>query len=268
MSVEAQSIGNCSAGQNSQEMLYKECPPIASMGFWANSEVPLSAGARPMKLAEQQKAVAAHKLPFSQELKVRDNLSQAQQIAEVGDDIRWDLIIQEAAKMSCGLRAPVAAKKVEADDDEIRSTSASGSGSAESDETEEASSLGDDESISRGSSGKTPPWRRDGYQPTSSDRSTTGSSYSPPWRRSAKKEEDARVYSIATMLQCWFVMQQSSMVATTAPSVEEEEEPLEEETAEALAPARPVQAPAAPCRKAPKEAPWRRHAKPAASKKA
>merc|ERR1719265_2207715 len=85
-------------------------------------------------------------LPFAEELEVRDRLATAKEIAEVGDDIRWDLIIEEAAKLPCGLRGgavvcPV--KKASASDDEDRrSTSASGSGGDEAThvDSDEASS--------------------------------------------------------------------------------------------------------------------------------
>jgi hypothetical protein len=199
-----------------------------------------------MKLREEKKqqqqlcaptpAPLLPSLPFDEELEVRDRLATAKAMAGVGDDIRWDLMIEEAAKMSCGLRGGPellpCKKAVHSDDEDRRSTSASGGDDAtggESDETEpELEASSNDESdqpdAAAGVFGaKLPPWRRSGKvapEDQGPDVSADGNTATTlaPWRRSAAKHECPkpvdrvdcdRVYSITMLLQCWSLMQQN-----------------------------------------------------------
>mmetsp|Transcript_30124 Transcript_30124/g.48576 ORF Transcript_30124/g.48576 Transcript_30124/m.48576 type:complete len:277 (-) Transcript_30124:69-899(-) len=214
--------------------------PIASIGFWADCSVPLSAGVDTWKTsAPKQHPVAStvpllSSLPFDQELEVRDRLASAKEVAGVGDDIRWDLIIEEAAKLRCGLPVGPAAKLpaekskgyVVDDDADHRSTSASDSGgeetnALESDTTEleassqdEAPGLGLDAAMDL-LGAKLPPWRRSRTAAAVYDQGQTASNLEAaatqrPWRRSTQKMKPdvcARVYTISTLLRCWVSMQ-------------------------------------------------------------
>jgi len=231
-------IRTCSAStpQETSSSIQECPPPIASLGFWARKDVPLSAGTDSlvMKLRAERAAKTPpqpapapapllESLPFGEELEVRDRLSTAKAIADVGNDIRWDLIIEEAAKIPCGLRAGpttiLPKKACHSDDDDHRSTSASGSGGeeatgGESDETE----LEPDAPVS---CGKLPPWRRSEKfaQRDQGRRVATEATTPPPWRRGETTEKSraepverdvsTRVYAIATLLQCWSLMQHS-----------------------------------------------------------
>jgi len=267
----------------------KKCPPVASLGFWAQSEVPLSVGACSLnpgaKTANLPQlasglplaTVALPTTPLEEELKVRDRLAMAKEMAEVGDDIRWDVIIEEAARMSCGLKTDVHTRKLKEeplpDDDENRSTSASGSGGGEVDETEqEEEGSSNDETEDSGKydapivrDAKLPPWRRSRAataDSTGSDRKLEQQAAAPPpWRRgAATKSNDqdvsARVYSITTMLQCFMLMNQSSAEPSPAEAPRQE---AKEKLASIPPPPpgyAPRSSPAAPA--AARDAPWRR----------
>lgn len=228
------------------------CQPIASLGFWASSDVPLSAGASSLNLAPKKStSVALPSMPLDEELKVRDRLAMARELAEVGDgNIRWDLIIEEAARMSCGLKVDIRGsslkKAAPTDDEDLRSTSASGSGRGELDETEpeiEVSSSEETEDSGRKAMlglKKLPPWRRSrtasGETPRACEEEPRAvAATPPPWRRAGAAKSSAavgeqvastRVYTMTTMLQCWLLMQQSSgeeVVAARCPDGDEEQ---------------------------------------------
>merc|ERR1719409_740386 len=77
-------------------------------------------------------------------------LELAKEQAEVGDDIRWDVVMGMAATMPCGLKQPSAPRK-KRDDDECStamSTTAS-SGAAESEDTYTATTSGSETEMSR-----------------------------------------------------------------------------------------------------------------------
>lgn len=240
-------IRTCSAANASQadrlQGPVQKCAPIASLGFWACSDVPLSAGTGSLQQkvsSEKQSApdslaVALPSLPLHEELKVRERLAAAKELAEVGDNIRWDLIIEQAARMPCGLKADLQARGLKkaplSEDDDRRSTSASGSGAGEgdTDETEpelEASSSDEIENLGKDSAphvldAKMPPWRRSRVSTpgTLSSSQSQVATAPPPWRRNVAKET-AHVYSVSTMLKYWILMNQSSIVETNAPEVD------------------------------------------------
>jgi len=263
----------------------EECPPIASLGFWAQPEVPLSSGASSLSLSSQKTqlssmkpaAVALPTMPLQKELQVRDRLAVAREMAGVGNDIRWDLIIEEASKMSCGLRADVHAnisKTAQApDEDDRRSTSASGSGGGEVfDETEVSSS---DEIEETGKdivptivATKKPPWRRSQASTSSSQdkepASPVAKAAPPPWRRTRTSSGDvASVYSLTTMLQCLMLMRQTS--ADKVPMAELFQDPGDQQ--QKLSPTEPPPVAAVVATSEPasttskKDAPWRRRAR-------
>lgn len=284
-----------------------DAPPIASFGFWANPSVPLSAGVgTPLparqppapRPAQPAPAPLLSTLALSEELEVRDRLAEAKELAEVGGDIRWDLIIAEAAKLPCGLggqalpSAAMEEKKLEKgssdDDEDHRSTSASGSGvSGEVHEAEpevDASSNDEKDEPSRPAkdaifSDRLPPWRRsraavkqgDCKEQEVAPNAAEGAdaTASPPWRRAlaakgrpaaAGEDAAARVYSVATMLQCLMLMRQRDVAETDAAKGEEGLRPTPSPAAPSV--------PAAEAGAAPREAgagagglanaPWRR----------
>lgn len=269
-----------------QKTAFVQCPPIASLGFWAHPEVPLSSGASSQSLSSQKtqltsmqpEAVALSTMPLQKELQVRDRLAMAREMAGVGNDIRWDLIIEEASKMSCGLKADVHAnipQKVQAlDEDDRRSTSASGSGAGEVfDETEVSSS---DETEETGEdivptmvATKRPPWRRSQASTSSSQEkepaSPVASAAPPPWRRSRTSSADAvaSVYSLTTMLQCLMLMRQTS--ADKVPMEElfqdfgDQQQKFSPTAQPGFAAVDATSAPASTTSK--KDAPWRRRAR-------
>lgn len=216
--------------------------PIASLGFWADASVPLSIGVDSWKTTTpkiQPRAPSAvqllKSLPFEQELEVRDRLATAKEIAGVGNNIRWDLIIEEAAKLPCGLRNNPMKPSMEKtkgcstdDDADHRSTSASDSGeetnALESDTTELEASSHDEATIAGKdvtaffSGTKLPPWRRS--RPAAEN--NQGRLFSEleddasmrPWRRAPQKatpDSCTRVYTITTLLQCWVSMQRGTL---------------------------------------------------------
>jgi hypothetical protein len=169
-------------------------------------------------------AVALPTTPLQKELQVRDRLAMAREMAGVGDDIRWDLIIQEASKMSCGLKtdahANISKKSLAPNEDDRRSTSASGSGAGEVFEETEVSSSDEIEDTGKDivptmAAPKKPPWRRSQTSTGSPQEKEPGSpvanAAAPPWRRSRTSSADvASVYSLTTMLQCLMLMRQTS----------------------------------------------------------
>lgn len=264
----------------------RKCAPIASLGFWAQSEVPLSMGISALKHdAKNQEsaslaAVALPSIPLEEELKVRDRLAMAKEMAEVGDDIRWDVIIEEASRMPCAVNVNSHASGLKkaplTDDDENRSTSASGSGGAETDETEpELEATSNDETGDSGKDtppatpdAKLPPWRRTRASTTDSgDQESRTAVAAPPWRRggnknlaaSTKSEGSTRVYSIATMLQCWMLMQQTPTAIVEAECQEDNCHESEEAQEQKSAPPPPpgFASKASPAGAA-RDAPWRR----------
>lgn len=105
-------------------------PSIASYGFWASKDVPLSAGVRKVTLPKSTYA------PQIIDPQVKSMCHVAQERAEVGGDIRWEVILEQAAQMPCALRACNVAvtpepimKKSSFDGEDCESTSG-GSGSA------------------------------------------------------------------------------------------------------------------------------------------
>jgi len=81
-------------------------PPIASLGFWADKAVPLSCGVRQ---AARDKAQVPPAPMSASAVELQAQCCQARAHAEVGGDIRWDVIIEQAALLPCGLRMPAAA---------------------------------------------------------------------------------------------------------------------------------------------------------------
>lgn len=260
-----------------------DVPPIASFGFWAHRSVPLSAGVTSLpnrqppavRSKQAQAAPALPKMPLQEELEVRDNLALARELAQVGDNIRWDLIIGEAAKMPCALRGRTqlpAAKKATSDDDvdDHRSTSASGSGVVgETDEAEpEVETSSNDEKEEHAEENRfgnrLPPWRRqrspksdsddnavetsaanDSQEMETSQPLTESSKAIAPWRRgaaaksrstAAQQDESARVYSISTMLQLYLLMQRAASPSEATTATSERSEFKEEPTLHSDAP--------------------------------
>lgn len=272
-----------------QELLQKtafvQCRPIASLGFWAQPEVPVSSGASSLSLISQKtqltsmkpEAIALPTMPLQKELQVRDRLAMAREMAGVGNDIRWDLIIEEASKMSCGLKTDVHAnmsKKSQAlDEDDRRSTSASGSGGGEVFEETEVSSSDEIEDTDKDivpamAAPKKPPWRRSQTSTSSSQEkepaSPVANAAAPPWRRSRTSSADvASVYSLTTMLQCLMLMRQTS--ADKVPMAELFHDFGDQQrTFSSTAPSGSVAivAPSAPASTtSKKDAPWRRRAR-------
>lgn len=231
-------------------------------------------------------------MPLDEELKVRDRLAMARELAEVGDgNIRWDLIIEEAARMSCGLKVDIRGsslkKAAPTDDEDLRSTSASGSGRGELDETEpeiEVSSSEETENSGRTAMlglKKLPPWRRSrtasGETPRACEKEPRAvAATPPPWRRAGAAKSSAavgeqvastRVYTMTTMLQCWLLMQQSSgeeVVAARCPDGDEEQKQVSTLTPPpAFAPVE--SAGATSNRTSHSDAPWRRRPRAASA---
>jgi len=134
-------------------------PPIASLGFWADKAVPLSCGVRQ---AARDKAQVPPAPMSASAVELQAQCCQARAHAEVGGDIRWDVIIEQAALLPCGLRMPAAAPsrapaaklgKLGEDDE---STSA-GSGSC-SEGAAGPGSASDSESDAASQSGPAAPW--------------------------------------------------------------------------------------------------------------
>jgi len=258
-----------------------QCPPIASIGFWAQPEVPLSSGASSLSLSSQKvqmttmkpEAVALPTMPLQKELQVRDRLAVAREMAGVGNDIRWDLIIEEASKMSCGLKAESHANipKKALDEDDRRSTSASGSGGGEVfDETEVSSSdeIEETDMVPAILATKKPPWRRSQASTSSSQEKEPSSPVArvapPPWRRTRTSSGDvASVYSLTTMLQCLMLMRQTSAdkvpMAELFQDVGDQQQKLSPTAPAGFAAVVATSAPASTTSK--KDAPWRRRAR-------
>jgi hypothetical protein len=224
--------------------------PIAAQGFWADASVPLSAGvdtwktkAPKVQACTPPKVPLLASLPFDRELEVRDRLASAKEMAGVGDDIRWDLIIEEAAKLQCGLRGVVPAqselsgekaKGRSADDDaDLRSTSASDGENALDSDTTELEVSSQDEAAGKGQDttagvfgAKLPPWRRSRHA-AETDKGRETSEVEPsatlrPWRRTSQKgkaDASAHVYTISTLLQCWASMQREINTEVQLPPV-------------------------------------------------
>lgn len=258
----------------------RKCAPIASFGFWAQNEIPLSMGTsaleRSSKTSEPASLTdeATPSIALDEELKVRDRLAKAKEMAQVGDDIRWDLILEAASAMPCKLKVDSLASGLKkaplTDDEDHRSTSASGSGGAETDETELEASSNDE----TGESGKDapptpdaklPPWRR--ARATTTDSLGSGQespvpAVSPPWRRGgskAKGEDAARVYSITTLLQCWMLMQQTPTAIVEAECAEADCQEAEEQKSTPPPPGfAPIPSSAGAAKSSVKDAPWRR----------
>jgi len=172
-------------------------------------------------------------MPLKKQLKVRDDLAAAKEMAGVGTNIRWDLIIEDAAKTSCGIKANAAAmKKANAAAD--CSTSASGSGRGEVDEesSNDDSSDSGKEAASQIITAKLPPWRRQSPSATvaspqsiaspSDDQAPSAAVVpSPRWRRGGAEEvhvpvPDTRVYHLTTMLAVFSMMRDASVEVVEA----------------------------------------------------
>lgn len=162
----------------------KESTGIASMGYWADKDVSVM-GAYPWRQARELNKTGPSSYVLCQEAKVR---------GKVGDDIRWDVVLEQAAKLPCGLPsadANGASKEVPYD---AISTSA-GSESTPV-EFEGPGSPAGNSPVMSGSDKEdlfVAPWRRlrDFSDTTanidsSSDNEDTISSFDFPWRRLGK----------------------------------------------------------------------------------
>lgn len=219
---------------------------IASLGFWADKNIPVSTGARHMHL---RRGPAAASAPGSAGLEeVHSLCMEAKLRADVGDDIRWGVILEEAAKMSCGLRGvtPMKAKQALGKDDDTESTSASGGSGADTDVTESGdTSASGSEEDSVDLSQKRP---RNHIDSSSGDGNCTAA-------------VRTRVYSVAVLLQCWTLMQHTA----SANSGSVDTLPNETEVSLTPEPIVPHHGMSSPHGKSPstavRDAPWRRSRK-------
>lgn len=135
-------------------------PPIASFGWWADKAVPLTQGVRHVT-SEKPAAPAASR---ADAMELRTWCCEARDRADIGGDIRWDVILEQAALLDCGLRSratPIAqapakasAGKADKPGEDEESTSA-GSGSC-SDGAIEPSSASESEADAAWALGRMP----------------------------------------------------------------------------------------------------------------
>lgn len=248
--------------------------PIASLGFWASNDVPISAGKSSLKqsanlshskpAATSLAAVVLPSLPLDKELEVRENLAAASELAEVGTNIRWDLILEEASKMSCGLKTSgiknnfKKAASTRSADEDLRSTSASGSGGdLEAGSNSDLEDEGQREA--NVSLAQMPPWRRSPVSKPDlvcSGQRETGARVPPPWRRRTASTDSCQTYSIATMLNYWFLMDQASNAIVETKAAEDDYPDVLEQKCKAPPPS--SASGAARDRSSQMDAPWRR----------
>jgi len=139
--------------------------PIALTGFWAKGNVNIDCVVPKINgvgCARVEKPLKPVERSNCRVLAAKDH-------AEVGEDIRWDIIFQEAAKFPC---APSHAKPVKSDSDDAMSTNSGGSTDSDADTDANSGS----ERIER------------------APKSTKSSSTS---------QSEVCVYSIVTMLRVW-----------------------------------------------------------------
>jgi len=156
--------------------------PIALAGFWAKGNVNIDC------VVPKINGVGCARVEKPSKPVERSNcrVMAAKDHAEVGEDIRWDIIFQEAAKFPCPFSH---AKPVKSDSDDAMSTNSGGSTDSDADTDAKSGS----ERIER-----TP-------------KSTKSSSTS---------QSEVGVYSILTMLRVWDLCRATPPVGPAPPSSE------------------------------------------------
>lgn len=173
----------------------QETSGIASLGYWADKDVSVAAAARedaPMSFHESKSLAPWRQLSELNTGPSAYLLCQAAKVkGKVGDDIRWDVVLEQAEKLPCGLPAVPKAPAKQLDD--AASTSAGSETNSNSVEFETPGSPVHSPSGSSPGSDKdavfVAPWRRqnffleasiiDNSSPSGSD----SEAISFPWRR-------------------------------------------------------------------------------------
>lgn len=194
---------------------------IASLGVWADQDVNL-AGAYPWRQIPEPTKTGKSSYILCQEAKVR---------GKVGDDIRWDVVLEQAAKMPCGLPSVnnIDAFK-EVPSDAISTSAGSESTPAE---LEGPGSPTGTSPVASGSEKEDPvaPWRRQCFfsdttanVDSGSDNDTPISSIRFPWRRTSQAEAawsmgpaaaSSQRYPASLLLNLRQALQQNGCLAQT-----------------------------------------------------